>query len=417
MSESPRSRGPLVGVRVLELGSLISAPFACRLLADYGARVIKVEPLSGDPLRQWGHRATDSDSYASLVQSRNKDLIAIDLHTPEGQELVRRLAGQVDIVVENFRPHRLTEWGLGFDQLVALYPSLIMVSISGYGQTGPYRDRPGFGNIAESMGGLRAVTGYADSPPLRVGISLGDQLASLYAVIGALLALRVRDRTGESEHVDVALTEAVVSVTEAGIPEYVHEGLVPVRNGNRLARAAPTGVYQTLNGNWVAIGANGDSIFRRLAVAIGHPEWGEDVELSTNRGRVQRVEELDTGINDWTSRHTMDEVVEELNQAGVPCGPVYTVKEISEDPHFRTRRAVIEVPCADRDEPVTMPGIMPALRLHPGHVERTGGPIGRDTTSILGELLGLTSEDIEEKKERNIIADRAQDLERSAHPT
>ena len=416
MSESNGARGALHGVRVLELGSLISAPFACRLLADYGARVIKVEPLGGDPLRQWGHRATDDDSYASLVQSRNKDLVAIDLHTHEGQELVRRLAGQVDIVVENFRPNRLAEWGLGFDQLVALYPSLIMVSISGYGQTGPYRDRPGFGNIAESMGGLRAVTGYADSPPLRVGVSLGDQLASLYAVIGALLALRVRDCTGESEHVDVALTEAVVSVTEAGIPEYVHEGVIPVRNGNRLGRAAPTGVYQTLNGNWVAIGANGDSIFRRLAFAIDRPEWADDEELCTNRGRVRRVEELDWGINDWTSRHLMDEVVEQLNKAGVPCGPVYTVKDISEDPHFRVRQAVIEVPCEDRDQPVTMPGIMPALTRHPGHVDRTGGPIGRDTTSVLEELLGLNSEDIEEKVEKGIIADHGREVERSVYP-
>lgn len=397
------AKGPLDGVRVLELGSLISGPFACRLLADYGARVIKVEPLAGDPLRQWGRKATDSDSYASLVQSRNKDLIAIDLHAPEGQEIVRRLAGQVDIVVENFRPGRLAQWGLGFDQLVALYPALIMVSISGYGQTGPYRDRPGFGNIAESMGGLRAVTGYADSPPLRVGVSLGDQLASLYAVIGALLALRVRDRSGEGEHVDVALTEAVVSVTEAGIPEYVHEGVVPVRNGNRLARAAPTGVYPTAGGDWVAIGANGDSIFRRLAVAIDRPEWAEDQELSTNRGRVRRVEDLDTGLTDWTSRHTMDEVVQQLNKAGVPCGPVYTVKEISEDPHFRARQAVIEAPCPDRDGSVTMPGVMPTLERHPGHVERTGGPIGRDTGSILHEMLGFSEEDITKLNEKNII--------------
>lgn len=409
MSEARPSRGPLDGVRVLELGSLISAPFACRLLADYGARVIKVEPLGGDPLRQWGRRATASDSYASLVQSRNKELISIDLHAPEGQSLVRRLAGKVDIVVENFRPRRLAEWGLGFDQLVALYPSLIMVSISGYGQTGPYRDRPGFGNIAESMGGLRAVTGYADSPPLRVGVSLGDQLASLYAVIGALLALRVRDRTGDSEHVDVALTEAVVSVTEAGITEYVHEGVVPVRNGNRLARAAPTGVYQTSNDKWVAIGANGDSIFRRLAVVVDRPEWLNDPELATNRGRVSRVDDLDNGINDWTREHSVDEVVEQLNKAGVPCGPVYTVKEISEDPHFRMRQAVIEVPSADRDGPVTMPGIMPVLERHPGRIERTGGPLGRDTSAILEEMLGLRGEDIAGLEASGVVATNAKE--------
>lgn len=398
-------RGPLDGVRVLELGSLISAPFACRLLADYGARVIKVEPLNGDPLRQWGHKATESDSYPSLVQSRNKELIAIDLHTEEGQDLVRRLAGEADVVVENFRPGRLAQWGLGFEQLVALYPSLIMISISGYGQTGPYRDRAGFGNIAESMGGLRAVTGYADSPPLRVGLSLGDQLASLYAVIGALLALRVRDRTGEGDRVDVALTEAVMSVTEAQIAEYVHEGVVPVRNGNRLARAAPTGIYPTEGGQWVAIGANGDSIFRRLSEAIGRPDWFDDQELATNRGRVRRVDDLDNGISEWTSRRTMAEVVDRLNEAGVPCGPVYTVKEIAEDPHFRAREALIEAPSAERNEPVTMQGVMPVLERHPGSVRATGGPIGRDTGNVLKEMLGLSDEDILALEQNRVVVD------------
>lgn len=398
------TKGPLEGVSVLELGSLISAPFACRLLADYGARVIKVEPLHGDPLRQWGHRATSHDSYASLQQSRNKDLIAVDLHTEKGQELVRKLAGHVDIVVENFRPGRLAQWGLGFDDLVALYPSLIMVSISGYGQTGPYRDRPGFGNVAESMGGIRAVTGYADGPPLRVGISIGDQLASLYAVIGALLALRVRDRGGGSDHVDVALTEAVISVTEAGIPEYVHEGVVQLRNGNRMKRAAPTGVYPTCEGQWVAIGANGDSIFRRFAQAIGHPEWADDPALKTNRGRVEHVDDIEEGIIAWTRRHTMSDVVDQLNRAGVPCGPVYTVKEISEDPHFRVRHALIDVPVAERDEAVTMPGVMPVLERHPGGVVKAGGSIGQDTESVLTEMLQLTESEIADLHAANIIA-------------
>ncbi|MGH2447449.1 MAG: CaiB/BaiF CoA transferase family protein [Chloroflexota bacterium] len=396
--------GPLDGVKVLELGTLISAPFACRLLADYGATVIKVEPPAGDPLRQWGRSASEFDSYASAVQSRNKELIAIDLHTAAGQDLVRDLAGRVDVVVENFRPGRLDKWGLGFGHLVQLYPELIMVSISGYGQTGPYRDRPGFGNIAESMGGLRAVTGYADGPPLRVGVSLGDQLASLYAVIGALLALRVRDRRHEGEHVDVALTEAVVSVTEAGIPEYVHEGVVHLRNGNRLARAAPTGVYPAADGEWVAIGANGDSIFQRFAVALDRLDWAEDADLATNKGRVRRVDELDEGIIAWTKTRRVDDVVERLNAAGVPCGPVYTVKDIAEDPHFRARRALIEAPCPDRGSPVTMPGVMPALERHPGSVERAGGPIGRDTRSVLSDILGMTGEGINDLFSQGVIA-------------
>lgn len=397
--------GPLHGVRVLELGSLISGPFASRLLADYGARVIKVEPLQGDPLRQWGKRATEQDSYASLSQSRNKDLVAIDLHDPRGQDLVRRLAGQVDVVLENFRPGRLDEWGLGFDDLRQLYPSLIMVSISGYGQTGPYRNRPGFGNIAESMGGLRAVTGYADSPPLRVGISLGDQLASLYAVIGTLLALHARDASPDrdGEHVDVALTEAVLSVTEAGVSEYVHAGIVPKRNGNRMGRAAPSGVYPTDDGQWVAIGANGDSIFRRFCAAIGRADWAANPEMESNQGRMRHVDELDEGIAEWTGQRSMSDIVDVLNAAGVPCGPVYTVKEISEDPHFRTRDALIEVPAAGLPDPVTMLGVFPKLSRHPGGVRRAGGAIGRDTAGVLHELLRLPREEIERLRDEGII--------------
>ena len=386
--------GPLTGVTVLELGSLISGPFASRILGDFGARVIKVEPLGGDPLRQWGVPATQDSSYWSLVQSRNKDLVAINLYDPRGQEIVRRLAGHVDVVLENFRPGRLHEWGIGYDELSTLYPSLIMVSVSGYGQTGPYRDLPGFGNIAESMGGLRAVTGFPDGPPVRVGVSLGDQIASLYAVIGALLALfRQRDGNG-GDHVDVALTEAVLSFMEGAIPEYVHAGVVPGRRGNVLGRAAPSGVYPCRDENWVSIGANGDSIFKRFAMAIGRSDWAEDPDLAMNRGRVARLTEIEAGIRGFTETHDSRDVVRILREASVPVGPVYTIREIVEDPAFQARGMVTRVPSAELAADLAVPGVVPRLLRHPGGVDRPGGRIGRDTGRVLGGLLGMPDEEI-----------------------
>lgn len=397
------SYGPLSGVRVLELGSLISGPFATRILGDFGAEVIKVEPIEGDPLRQWGAQATGEDSYWSLQQSRNKELLAVDLRRPEGQDLIRRLAGQVDIVLENFRPGRLDEWGIGFTALSQLYPDLIMVSISGYGQTGPYRGRPGFGNIAESMGGLRAVTGYADSPPLRVGVSLGDQIASLYAVIGAVMALYRRRTDGGGDHVDVALTEAVLSFTEAQVSEYAHRGIVPQRLGNRLPRAAPSGIYPTADGGWVAIGANGDSIFRRFSTELGRDDWLLDEELQHNAGRVRRLEEIEDGISAWTGERHMSDIVEAMARAGVPCGPVYTVKEIAADEHYRERRAIVELPDANADGSLTMLGVCPVLERNPGSVRRPGGPIGRDTVHILSDDLGMGEDEVESLDRAGII--------------
>ena len=404
---SEAGRGPLRGVTVLELGSFISAPFAARILADFGARVIKVEPLDGDPLRQWGMRATRDSSFWSLQQSRGKDLVAIDLHTERGQGLVRALAGRVDVLLENFRPGRLEAWGLGREALRALYPKLIMVSISGFGQTGPYRERPGFGNIAESMGGLRSVTGYEGSPPLRVGVSLGDQIASLYAVIGTLLALREREKAPgrPGEHVDVSLLEAVLSMMEASVTEYVHRGVVPRRLGNRLHRSAPSGVYPTVDGGWVAIGANADAIFRRLARALGRQDWLADPELRSSAGRVRRVDELDDGIAAFTARRTTGEILAVMGRAEVPAGPVYSVREIAVDPHIRARGAVTEVACPEcGDDPLTMLGVFPVLSEDPGAVRAPGGSIGRDTAEVLRELLGLSPEGIVELASRNVVA-------------
>ncbi len=389
---------------MLELGSLIAAPFATRLLGDFGARVIKVEGLQGDPLRQWGAPHPDKGtSYWSLVQSRNKELVAIDLHKPEGAALVRKLAESVDIVVENFRPGRLEEWGIGFQQLKDANPDLIMVSISGYGQTGPYRHRPGFGNIAESMGGLRAVTGYENGEPLRVGVSLGDQVASLYAVVGALLALQARRQGGGGEHVDVALTEAVFSLTEAALTEYDVTGNIPQRAGNRLHRAAPSGVWKTKDEGWIAIGANGDSIFSRFAQAIGHPEWRDDAELQTNAGRVKRVEWLEQEIGQWAASQTMEEAMAALVAAEVPAGPVYTIREIASDPHFKERGAVTSFSWEEADEIIAMPGVVPKLNEHPGSIRFVHEAIGQDTARVLSEILALSDSDIEQLRQDGVI--------------
>jgi len=364
---------------------------------------VKVEhPGRPDPSRGHGPAKHGVGLWWKLL-GRNKRTMTLDLSTPGGRDTLLRLAATADVVIYNFRAGTLEKWGLGWPALERANPKVVFVRISGFGQTGPYSSRAGYGNVCESMGGLRAVTGYADGPPLRVGVSIGDQLASLYAVIGALMALRMRDKGGGGDHVDVALTEAVVSVTEAGISEYVHEGVVHLRNGNRMKRAAPTGVYPTSDGQWVAIGANGDSIFRRFATAVGHPEWTDDPEMMTNRGRVQHVDELERAIIDWTSRHAVNEVVTQLNEAGVPCGPVYTVKEISEDPHFWEREALIEVPVEERDELITMPGVMPRLQRHPGGVKCAGGPIGRDTEAVLAELLRLSEHEIVDLRDAHVI--------------
>ena len=403
---SQAGSGPLAGVTVLELGSFISAPFAGRILADFGARVIKVEPLQGDPLRQWGQIATRENSFWSLSQSRGKELVAIDLHQSDGQSLVRALAGKAQVVLENFRPGRLEEWGLDRETLTALYPRLIMVSISGFGQTGPYRARAGFGNIAESMGGLRSVTGYEDSPPLRVGVSLGDQIASLYAVIGTLLALREQDHdpAGRGEHVDVSLFESVLSMMEASVAEYVHRGVVPKRLGNRLYRSAPSGVYPTQDGQWVAIGANADSIFQRFAQAIGREDWLGDPGYASNAGRLQHADDLDEGIAAYTRTRDAAEVLAVMEGAKVPAGPVYSVREIAHDPHLRARQAVTEVACPDlHDEPVTMLGVFPRLTEQPGAVRAPGGAIGRDTAGVLSELLGIPADDQADLARRGVI--------------
>lgn len=354
---------PLHGIKVLELGSLIAGPYACALLAQFGAEVIKVEPPGdGDPLRKW-RKLHDGTSLWWYTQSRNKKSIALDLKTDEARDIVRRLAGEVDIVIENFRPGTLEKWGLGWEQLSALYPQLIMVRISGYGQSGPYKARPGFAAIAECMGGLRHVTGFPDRPPVRVGVSLGDTLASLYGTIGALMAMHhLKVNGGKGQFIDVALYEAVFSVMESLVPEYAEFGHVRERSGASLPGISPSNTYLCRDGNYVVIAGNGDGIFKRLMQAIGRADLAEDPALARNDGRVRNNDMLDGVISEWTGCRSLDEVLAELEQAQVPCGRVYTAADICADPHYRARQMIERATLPD-GQSIDLPGIVPSPSL------------------------------------------------------
>ncbi len=403
-----QSAPPLTGVRVLELGSFVAAPMATRILADFGADVIKVErPCKGDELREWGAMAPTKSGHISawwLSQARNKRLITLDLHQAAGQALALKLVERCDIVVENFRPGRLDAWNLGYDRLHAINPGVIMVRISGFGQTGPYHERAGYGNVSESMGGLRYVTGFPDRPPVRVGVSLGDALAAQQAAFGALLALRARERDGRGQVIDVAITEAVFALTESMVTEYMHAHVVRERLGNNMRQAAPSNVYQTDDGHWLAIGGNGDNVFRRLALALGHPNLAEDARFHDNRARVAHSTELDEIVGSWVASHTLAEAQEALDTAGVPAGPVMSIADIVADPHYQARGMIARVPDARfQDGMAFMPGIVPRLSDTPGVITHGGGDLGADNTSIYSDLLGLTARDLERLTAEGVI--------------
>lgn len=374
--------GPLQGVRVLEVGSTVAAPSAGRLLADFGAEVIKVEPPEGDHLRTWGALAPDGTSWWFKSHNRNKDFASFDLHDPLDAQRVRTMALRCDVFLENFRPGKLKEWGLGYEQLSAERPDLVYVSISGYGQDGPYAGRAGFGNIAECMSGLRYVTGFPDRAPVRTGISIGDEIAALYAVIGTLIALRARDQTGIGDHVDVSLVEGSLSLMEAALPEFVHAGTVTERSGNRYLRAGPSGTYRTRDGRWLSITGNSQSIFKRLAARMGQPELAEDPRFATNQGRMQHADELDGIIEAWVAEQDLEAGVALLSEAGVPAGPVYSIKDIVEDPQIAARGAVTTIPCEDGGE-LAAYGLVPRLRNHPGRLRHAARAIGRDQAEVL----------------------------------
>jgi formyl-CoA transferase len=394
--------GPLSGSKVLELGQLIAGPFAAKTLADFGADVIKVEsPAAGDPLRKW-RMLKDGTSVWWQVQSRNKRSLALDLKDPKAQDIVRRLAQEADVLIENFRPGAMEGWGLSPEQLLEANPRLIVLRISGYGQTGPYRDRPGFGVVAEAMGGLRHLTGEPGRVPVRVGVSIGDTLAALHGVIGILLALHHRHQSGRGQVVDVALYEAVFNCMESLLPEYSAFGAVRGPAGSAMPGIAPTNAYRCADGGYALVAGNGDSIFKRLMAVIGRDDLGTDPALADNAGRVTRVNEIDEAIGQWTATRNVDEVLDALEAAAVPAGRIYTVADIATDPHYRARGMLQEVEMDDGSR-LLVPGIVPKLSDTPGGHRRNAPRLGQDTDAVLREI-GLGADQIAELKRRGIIA-------------
>jgi len=373
----------LQGLKVLELGQLIAGPFAGKTLAEFGADVIKVEPAGiGDPLRKW-RMLRDGTSVWWEVQSRNKRSVCLDLRSPEGQEAVRSLAKEADVLIENFKPGTLEGWGLGWDELHALNPGLIMLRISGYGQTGPYRDKPGFGVLGEAMGGLRHLTGEPGRVPVRVGVSLGDTLAALHGVIGVLTALHHRTaHGGEGQFIDVALYESVFNVMESLVPEHDAFGAVRERAGSALPGIAPTNAYRCNDGQYVLVAGNGDSIYRRLMRAINRPDLENDPELTHNDGRVRRVEEIDAAIEAWTRHRTREEVLSVLDSAGVPVGRIYSVADIASDPQYLAREMIVESPTSD-GRSLKVPGVVPKLSATPGAIAHAAPRLGQHTDDLL----------------------------------
>ncbi|MBU3649115.1 MAG: CoA transferase [Limnohabitans sp.] len=399
MSSAPAA---LAGLKVLELGQLIAGPFAAKTLADFGAEVIKIEPPGvGDPLRKW-RMLKDGTSVWWQIQSRNKRSLALDLRTPQGQDIVRQLADEADILIENFRPGAMEGWGLGPDDLRARNPRLIVLRISGYGQTGPYRNRPGFGVIGEAMGGLRHLTAEPGRVPVRVGVSIGDTLAALHGVIGILLALQHRHATGEGQVIDVALYEAVFNCMESLLPEYSAFGAVRGAAGSAMPGIAPTNAYRCQDGGYALIAGNGDSIFKRLMVLIGRPDLANDPALADNTGRVARVAEIDQAIEAWTLQRPVEAVLDALEQASVPAGRIYTVADIAADPHYAAREMLQAIKLADGSS-LTLPGIVPKLSATPGSHRRLAPGLGQDSEQILAEM-GLTPAQIAELKARGIVA-------------
>ncbi|MGA8114065.1 MAG: CaiB/BaiF CoA-transferase family protein [Actinocatenispora sp.] len=400
--------GPLDGIRVLELGNFIAAPYAGRVFADFGAEVIKVErPGGGDELRGWRALRGDTSMLFRTI-ARNKRSVCLDLRTDAGREIALDLARRCDVVVENFRPGTLERWGLGPDRLTDANPDLVLVRISGYGQTGPYRERAGFGGVAEAYGGLRAITGYPDRPPARSAASLGDTVAGLYGVIGALMLLLRRARGGAAngpQVVDVALYEAVFSLLESLVPDYDAYGTVRERTGGSLPGVVPSGVYPCRDEQFVVVGGNANAVFARLMAAIGRDDLATDPELADGPGRARRAAELDEVITDFTSRHTLAEVVDLLGGAGVPVGPVYDAAGIVDDPHYRARGMVEthQVPVDGDPVPVRFPGVVPTLPSAPGAVRWVGPELGAHTAEVLGGLLGLSDARLDELRTQGVV--------------
>ena len=407
MNETTRT-GPLVGLKVIELGQLIAGPFAAKTLADFGADVIKIEALeTGDPLRKW-RLLKDGTSLWWQVQSRNKRSVALDLKQPEAQDIVRTLMRDADVLIENFRPGAMEGWGLGPEDLLALNPRLIVLRISGYGQTGPYRDKPGFGVVAEAMGGLRHLTAEPGRVPVRVGVSIGDTLAALHGVIGILLALHHRNHSkseqapqGRGQIIDMALYEAVFNCMESLLPEYDAFGTVRGPGGSALPGIAPSNAYLCNDNGYALIAGNGDSIYRRLMTTIGRDDLGNDPQLKDNAGRAARVAEIDNAIGQWTAQRSVADVLAALDAASVPAGRIYTIADIASDEHYLARGMIEHASLADGST-LAVPGVVPKLSLTPGSHHSNAPELGQDTDAVLLGM-GLSQEQIANLKSRGIV--------------
>ena len=391
---------PLANLKVIEMGQLIAGPFAAKTLADFGADVIKIEPPKvGDALRKW-RLLKDGTSVWWQVQSRNKRSLSLDLKQTEAQEIVRTLIAEADVLIENFRPGTLEGWGLDPEKLLELNPKLIVLRISGYGQTGPYRDKPGFGVVAEAMGGLRHLTAEPGRVPVRVGVSIGDTLASLHGVIGILLALQERHQSGQGQVIDIALYEAVFNCMESLLPEYSAFGEVRQAGGSALPGIAPSNAYLCADGGYVLVAGNGDSIFKRLMNMIGRADLANDPALENNDGRVARVVELDQAIGMWAKTRTTDQALELLDSVAVPAGKIYTVADIAKDPHYRARGNIQNIQMRD-GTPLDVPGVIPKLSRTPGSIKTLAPDIGQNTDEIL-KGIGLSDQQVASLKERGI---------------
>ncbi|WP_415755278.1 CaiB/BaiF CoA transferase family protein [Pseudomonas leptonychotis] len=400
MTQTSTATMALQGMKVIEMGQLIAGPFASKMLGEFGADVIKIEPPGvGDPLRKW-RKIKDGTSLWWHVQSRNKRSLTLNLKEQEAQEIVRQLVAEADVLVENFRPGTLEGWGLGYEELKRINPRLIMLRISGYGQTGPYRDLPGFGVIGEAMGGLRHLSGYPGQAPVRVGISIGDSLSSLYGVIGVLLALQERQRSGLGQEIDVALYESVFAMMESLVPEYDAFGYIREPAGSALPGITPSNSYPCNDGAYVLIAGNGDSIYKRLMSLIGRDDLGDDPRLEQNDGRSEHAEMIDAAIAEWTVLRGRDEVIEALKAARVPAGYPYTAADIVKDPHYLARQMIETVQTSAG--PLKVPGVLPKLSRTPGRLGSGGPQLGEHSDDILAGL-GLSNDQVNGLRERGII--------------
>ena len=400
MTDSRSRKGPLTDIRLIELGQLIAGPFCGQLMADMGADVIKVEPPGqGDPMRVWGRG--DFPLWWTVC-ARNKRVVTANLREPEGQDLVRRLVAEADMLLENFRPGTLERWGLDYETLSKINPGLIMIRVSGYGQTGPYSGRAGYASIGEAMGGMRYLCGEPDRQPSRAGLSIGDSLAATFACIGALAALHHRDRTGEGQVIDASIFESVLNVMEATVPEYSVSNHIRERSGATLPSVAPSNIYNCKDGIFL-IAANQDTVFRRLCTVIGQPELADDERYSTHTARGVNMAELDRLINEWTATRTVTEVDSLMQEAGVPAGRIYRAPDMIEDPHFRARESIVSMPTDDWPD-LKMQNIFPKMSKTQGEIRWTGNKtLGAHNKEVYGELLGLSDEELATLTEKSII--------------